>query len=389
MYIQTPNSPASDFILEEEGGVTLTLTGRFLPYRPIRIEGKQRAEFTWYPGSPEATVQMLGPEEGSIRLQGFWKDKFLASEGSDVTVEGRPAVGGISLISTSNVAEIVQTVDNMRRMGRRITMKWSGLQRVGHITSFAHTWHNIHDCEWEIEFSVLSQGEGTVPSVSPVAVTLPDIYAQAVKEALAIQQRIIEASGLPNYVKLTGAMNISVAAFELTALAYVNALGDVARGYADATFSVSQGARRALSTLTSAVVGFGIQADATADMALSEFVSTVPFGGQDNMPMGAQLAANSVQRTYADTIRKARYSFALTRRLMAAQSAGEAAQVQTYTPPTDAGLRDISNRFYNTPNYWQDLMVYNGLSNSRVAQGTQLSIPPATAFNDSQTTRDG
>lgn len=384
MYIQTPPSPSTELVLEEEGGVTVTLKDRFLPYLPLRVEGKQRAEFTWYPGSPEATVQMLGPEEGAIRINGFWKDKFFELVQNVLVTSDTPIP-----VLVTNVAELVATVDTMRRMGRRITLNWGGLRRVGHITSFTQTWHNFHDVEWDIEFSVLSQGETTVPSVSAAEITLPSLYSLALKTSLEIQQKIIDGSGLPTYLAVIGAVNNAMLAGELLATATAGAIGDVARGYANGVFSVTQGTRRVIANLTSTVVGLGIQANTIADTATSEALSFGIYGGMDNAPIGAQLAANSFQRTVSDTMRKARYSFADSRRLAARQAAGEASKIQTYTPPTDTDLRTISVRYYNTDAYWQDLMIYNGLQESRVPQGALVSIPPTTAFSDKNSTRSG
>ena len=391
MYIRTPNAPAESLVLEEEGGVTLVLNERFLPYRPITIGGKQRAEFTWYPGSPEATVQMLGPEEDSIQLRGFWKDKFYGetSVGYGSTDDYRRGqIAGYGLDRVANVAALVQAVDAMRRMGRRITLKWSGLLRVGHITGFRQTWHNVHDCEWELDFTVVSQGEKTVPVVAAVQITPPDLYQQALKQAIIIQDSIIAASRVNDVLALTNQASVGLNAAAVLVQAATGALYDVARGYTSAYVTVTQGLRRVVSIQTGAIAGTSTVLRTTFDTALSEFYSFGQYGDQDNTPLGVQLAADNLRRTVARDFRATQRTFAFNRRQAAVEATGTNAQVQTQITTADTDLRTVSQNAYGTSDYWRPLMTYNGLSPGRLSAGQTLFIPPASMLN-AQTTPGG
>lgn len=379
MYLQSPPTDAAEFVFAEEGGIKLSLKDRFLPYRPIRIEGRQRAEFTWYPGSPEATVQMLGPEEGVIRLNGFWKDRFFEVKTSAFAsyTSGAPPLD-VKLIES--VSDLVQAVDDMRRMGRRIKMSWSGLERVGHITSFTQTWHNIHDCEWEIEFSVLSQGEATVPSSSPASITLPDLYAQAIELAKTIQKSIYDAAHLSDFVSLTSKATAALNGVSLLAIATAGALQDVAQGYAGGIFSVTQGTRKAVSAISGAISGSIVTADSITEQAIGEFYSFNAWGDQDNTPPGVQVAAYGFQSTLARDRQRFRHSFAYARRQAAQQEAGQDSEVQVYTPKVGEDLRAVALRFYNTSDNWIPLMLYNNLASSQLKAGQQVNIPPVTSL---------
>lgn len=388
MFIRTPNAPAESLTLEEEGGNTLVLNERFLPYRPITIGGKQRAEFTWYPGSPEATVQMLGPEEDSIQLRGFWKDKFYGenSVGYGPTANYQQNDTGLGLSRVDNVAALVQVVDDMRRMGRRITLNWAGLRRVGHITGFRQTWHNVHDCEWEIDFSVVSQGETTVPAVAAVTITPPDAYQLALKQAILIQDSIIAASRVNDVLAITNQASVALNAAEVLVQATTGALYDVARGYTSAYVTVTQGLRRVVSIQTGAIASTANVLRTTADTALSEFYSFGQYGDQDNTPLGVQLAADNLRRTVTRDLRATTRAFALNRRQAAVESTGTAAQVQSYVAPANTDLRAVSQLYYGTPDYWRQLMTYNGLNTSKLSAGQTIFVPPASMLNSQAST---
>ena len=388
MYIRTPNAPAESLVLEEEGGVTLVLNERFLPYRPITIGGKQRAEFTWYPGSPEATVQMLGPEEDSIQLRGFWKDKFLGETSVLIGQALNQQTGGLSVNRADNVEALVRVVDAMRRMGRRITLTWSGLMRVGHITGFRQTWHNVHDCEWELDFTVVSQGENTVPVVAAVQITPPDAYQQALKQAIIIQDAIIAASRVNDVLALTNQASVGLNAAAVLVQAATGALYDVARGYTSAYVTVTQGLRRVVSIQTGAIAGTSTVLRSSVDTALSEFYSFGQYGDQDNTPLGVQLAADNLRRTVARDFRATQRAFAFNRRQAAVEATGTNAQVQTQITTADTDLRTVSQTAYGTSDYWRPLMTYNGLSTSRLSAGQTLFVPPASMLN-AQTTPGG
>lgn len=385
MFIRTPNAPSESLVFEEVDGLTLTLNDRFLPYRPITVGGKQRAEFTWYPGSPEATVQMLGPEEDTIQLRGFWKDKFLQIAQS-VILTAAPA-NAASLSFIDSVSGLVQVVDDMRRMGRQIKLSWGAMQRVGHIVSFRQTWHNIHDCEWELDFAVLSQGETTVPAVIPT-ITLPDVYQVALDAAVTLQDRIIEQSGLPVAVSLSEAASLALNIANLNILAVADAMTAIVQGYAGSVFSVSQSARRTVSTLSGGIKNLAVSIGSVGDTALSEFYSW-GNGDEDNTAVGQLVAAFNFKRNVTSQIQTSRYAYADSRAKVAREAAGAASQVQQFLTVKDMDYRDISLQFYGTSDRWLDLMRYNGATDSKLAAGTQVFIPPASLLTRDDIGRGG
>ena len=405
----TPNTtaPATSFVLSEVDGDTLTLKDRALPYRPVSISGRQRAEFTWYPGSPNATVQMLGPEEGVISLRGFWKDRFIAGNGNalvqkagsatsaaeagGVTARGASAsaaLTGIAFVASGglavdSVADLVAQVDNMRRNGKLIMLQWDSLIRHGHITSFTQTWHNQHDVEWELEFSVIAHDSMAAPSLTKVP-TVADISitAQALWEKLSTAvNAAIADNPLTNTIRYVANEAQGIQSFAKTIEAdtrqWANNINNVAHQALLVIQTPNEVGRSLLGAISGPTETAFKSAGALIDGAATElFVAIEPFGGvqQDNVPFGLQIA----QKSYVTRVKSALTDIKTSNAIWRSEYTRELQQegVQSYVASADTDLRDVSTRFYGTPDNWQALMLYNGMMTSRLSAGMTLFIPP-------------
>ena len=166
------------FTIQEVGGRRIVLSGRALPYRPLKFQGTQQLEQTWYPGYDRATVQVLGPHEENTTINGMWKDRFLAASAVGV-FGGVPSLQQppitVDQIAVTDVADVVTLFDDLRRSGTRLVVGWSTVLREGYLRSFSHTWTTEHDCEWEMEFLWASNESATVSITSeqnPIAIAV-------------------------------------------------------------------------------------------------------------------------------------------------------------------------------------------------------------------------
>lgn len=398
------DSPATSLLISNEADENdwLYLLSRALPYRPVTFSGKQRAEFTWYPGSPIATTQMLGPEESAITLKGFWKDKFLPENGGAAYYNNSPV---------DTVRNLTQLVDGMRRRGQLYKLTWDELVRVGHITSFTQTWHNAHDCEWEIEFTPLSQGDEATPVVLGNLPNVADYYQQTAASVNTAR------SGLRISVPLPTATAINDSVPELAAPTYSQRLSILA-GAVELAATLGPRVAGILSELDDALLGLQNNAYNTA----ASVYSLTLVGSDAGRRMVALAAQNIAQarRTYAtvtdvswDTVfnvapadpndvnigsqvamrayqRRVRES---TRDLAYQQGTQASEILATLNPelkaafiaPQNMDLRDVSTQFYGTPDSWRDLLIFNKLESSRLTAGTLVWVPQRS--NSSATTR--
>lgn len=369
----TAITSAPTFTLSEEGGTVLELRERALPYRPLTISGKQRAEFTWYPGNPEATVQMLGPDEGSIQLRGYWKDRFIAGTNAasiplvPLTEQRSNTPAGRSI---ATVADLVQLVDTMRRSGRRITLSWGGLVRVGHITGFTQTWHNVHDCEWELEFGVVSQGEGKVVSVIADVATAASQYQQYVSATLELADAV---KNKPTTLPFLTEFNQAYATFEEEMFKNTSAAYSIATIGNQYLTAPGDTARRSVALLAGTVAQANTFIGTSMDRALSDVFEFSYWINEDETPFGVQLNAANTRRTLRNAATSIMYSNAVARNQL--QQNLNADLTVSYVAPGNIDLRDVSTRFYGNPNEWRALMQFNNLRSSSVAAGTVILVP--------------
>ena len=404
-------APATTFSLAEQpSGISLTLNDRALPYRPISINGRQRAEFTWYPGSPNATVQMLGPEEGVISLRGFWKDRFLAGTNNAIVLG---ASSPPSLSPTDTVADLVRLVDQMRRRGKLICLSWDTLIRYGHITSFTQTWHNHHDCEWEMEFSVISQ-EDPAKKVTSKAFTAPDVASLWIAadtqsrrvtvvniEGLWGDKPATEPSVTPtgvdgvfvvvppikqepppwwqgwsDFVGLAETVRGAGGYMEFVANEWANDIGNVAHQALYLVQTPSELGRNVLNSITGPAATLFRSAGTLLDGALTEYYTYAEVANvvqQDSMPFGIQLG----QKSYLARLKAAALDIRTSNAVWRSQYTEEMANttVRTFVAPADMDLRDVCVLFYGTQDGWIELMLYNGLVVSRIPAGFVVRVP--------------
>lgn len=373
----TANTSAPTFTLEEEGGTYLELRERALPYRPLTISGKQRAEFTWYPGNPEATVQMLGPDEGAIQLRGYWKDRFIQGTQAATIASAEQLSfgrqGGFSVgQGVASISDLVSTVDAMRRRGRRIKLTWGDLVRVGHITGFTQTWHNVHDCEWEIDFSVVSQGEGPVVSVAASGVTAADTYQQELAY-LDTLDAARDAQKITPTVTFLQKVQAAYALFEEAQFQVVSAMYGIATNISQYAAAPGDMARRSTALYSGIVTQASAFLGGTVDRALSDWFEFTYWGSEDQTPYGVQLNSANTRRSVRDAVQAIRYNNAISRYELQQQLNAEL--VVSYVAPGNIDLRDISTRYYGTQNEWRFLMEFNGLRSSEVPAGTLILVP--------------
>lgn len=382
-------SPASTLSIEELTGAKagISLRNRALPYRPITFGGKQRVEFSWYPGSPIATAQVLGPEEEPFTIRGFWKEKFLFDAATKSTSldlgEGSARIG---FSSVSSVLNLVNYIDRLRRRGQLCRFSWEDITRDGHITSFQQTWHNRYDCEWELEFSPISQGE-TPPQQTPTPVP---VFGDVSQSWETLSDRITTVSKPPfNLSNITAS---ALSAAEDYIIGYSNAV----KSTVDLIVANALAPTDAINRISAIADGMKIRAlqvafDITDRATESLFpvlsgntVNNVlnPFTGQpvvestitpETITVTEYVAARVYQNNLKTSVRDLR-NYAVSQQAQYADLSNPQL-LQTFIATQDTDLRDVSTQFYGTPNQWRLLMTFNHLSSSKLTAGMLIFVP--------------
>ena len=89
--------------------------------------------------------------------------------------------------------------------------------------------------------------------------------------------------------------------------------------------------------------------------------------------MGIQIAGNSVQRSFNNAVQSVRYNNALTRYSLEQQLQQEL--LASFVAAQNMDLRDVSTRYYGTPDNWQQLMQFNGFASSKLNAGDLVWVP--------------
>lgn len=357
--------PLSPLVLESlDGQVTLALYSRALPYRPLSIGGRQRAQFTWYPGSPAAIVQMLGPEEQPIQMEGFWKDRFI---GVGNGVDGIAKCNNEPVYA---VTELVAFVDAMRRTGRKYKLSWDKLERYGHITEFVQTWHTEHDCEWSLEFTVSSQEAQTqvVLTAEPVNTTS---FAQTLNQ---LAQDLAERLDVDPTFGVTDSLRAIQAGLSTVATSALDNSTALATNFVNRITSPLSGARALSAAAAQSVASTAIAMGAIQDTALAE-LAAFP-GGQNATPIGSQINAYSYTNEWRNSAKTIRNYAAEARYDAERQAQNEL--IASFIADARMNYRDVALKYYGTQESWRDLMAFNGATSSAIAPGELIWVPLRT-----------
>lgn len=364
--------PSAFFIRELTGEEnTLTLIGRALPYRPLTFEGSMRAEFTWYPGNPISTVQMLGPQEGTTSINGMWKDRFIKT----TTDLGLPVIGqtGKAYYNgglVNNVSDLVKLADGFRRRGQLLEITWDGIVRQGILTKFKHTWHRVEDVEWEMEFTWMSQGEDELPIAFNVLAGLAD-QINSIVDAVnglieAVNELKDEFAAIASWINAVNTFvdNIATAASALVDL-YKQAVS-----LAVAPLSAAGNMIAACQTIADNAKDLG----KTFESLPPRMVRAVGIDSEAET-QDMVLAAERVIRKAKRAARRVRSEAVKKQQETIAQSQDQSAPLATIIARDGMDLRDISTRYYNTPHEWIRLKLYNGFNSSRLLAGDVVIVP--------------
>lgn len=350
----------------------LVLTGRALPYRPYSLEGEQRAEFTWYAGSPVATVQPLGAEEKETSINGWWKDRFIAPAASapaELPPYSPEAPASVSGRPIATVAELASLVNDMRRKGQLVEVTWLQTVRRGILSRFRESWHNFHDLEWEITFRWSSQGDERQVANVRRDDDLNDVVDRASAEALRLDTASSPELGIPIDPDFADAINRSVTQVKTAASDMADALISMVDG---ALAPVDAGRR---------MLGVFDHIQAESQRVIDEVYSrpdrtieaTTSLDAVADIPIGRAVAAAAANRRLVRQARRNRHNAARGRIRVA--RAVEPDLLAVFLARDDTDLRSVSLEFYGTQDDWPRLRQFNGLASSRLRAGQLVLVP--------------
>jgi hypothetical protein len=344
----------------------LRLTGRALPHRPYALSGKQRFDLTWYPGSPEATIQVLGPEEEPTTIKGRWCDRFLSIVEDTglvtdrvltfATVDGRPLTEAWLL---------VEEVDDIRQLGQLLEVSWFTTQRTGIISRFTQTWLTAKDVEWEIEFTWTKQDLATTTPASIKETDLSEI-------AMRSTNRSDEVKSLSENSPFPQARDLADALKSVTGAVY-----DASRSMQANVLSVLDEVSNAMGAVRS-VVGLLEYASDSYQRMNDALASTVDQAKQtkhaiDQVPVGEFCGIARWVRVMARANRRAAHEACRDRMRLLRMVDQDVVQVHYARDGQD--LRSVSRMYYGSSDEWKRIAQFNHLTASKLRSGQVVLVP--------------
>jgi len=345
---------------------TLSLGARALPYRPFSLSGTQRLETTWYPGNPEATQQVFGAQEDATQIRGMWKDRFikeLAVFGSGFT-----AIAEIGGTQVGSVVELAKVVDDIRRKGQTLEVTWNHLVRRGIMGKFTQNWDRAQDLDWEISFDWQSQGDQPAPAVM-ARMDLSDIKRRwsRISNSLAVAISKPPFGIAPAFAArfFSAADKIQSGIDEVNDAISTVALGaltppDGARRLVGVATSIQESSEEVIEIVASKTTGDSYDPDALATARFGQVLSATAYFRQTSNV--ARAARREAARQAAEVARRVNPNI-----------------IGSFVARQGQDLRDASTAFYETPDEWRRLLVFNGLTSSELSSGQVIFVPDLSA----------
>jgi hypothetical protein len=381
-------SSATSFTIRELTGQqrTLRLAGRALPYQGVAFSGRMRAEFTWYPGNPEATVQVFGAAEDETMVNGMWKDRFLSSVGPDGFVQQNTAIAQLDGVDLADVMELCKTVDDIRMNGQLLEVTWDEITRVGILIKFVQKWIRRQDVEWEMSFGWINRGEPSVPAVFAQSADLSDVRMQLANNVSALAT----AAQLPSQIQVASNVAIGIGNSITSAQQAASNAADALAASVNAVQQSTDAATRIAGVLA------GIQD--TMDTLHDTISSTPPAVGivtptltplasvgvailSQNAPSIATPLTVAQQLQYANFMRGLNRATKKVWREAARRQQDLLASLNpdiigVFYARQDTDLRIVSTQFYGTPNEWQRIASFNNITTgSGLVAGQVVFVP--------------
>lgn len=362
------------FVIKELTGRRreLRLTERALPRRPFTLEGTQQIEATYYPGNPVATSTILGAREGSTTVNGYWKDRFIQGAVSvtqaNALATTRPGSASLNGNAIDTVENLVDLVDDIRMSGSLLDVQWGTRTRRGHIAKFTQNWHNTNDVEWEIEFTWISKGQ----VVTAPRVASDDASGMSRRTRANVDEFVDVTSALPTTPQSDWYDRVQDLLGNLTG--YVTQFeGAVSQTYNQALRPFDM-LRSSASTLSSVIVDATTAYDILQSTPPEQLFNTALDGLPDSVNQFSRMLVGisyvtSAQAAARQTIEDATIDRDTLLKLLTSDVE------KAYVAVANDDLLVISQKFYNTPDQWRKIMLYNSLRTPEVSVGQLIFIP--------------
>lgn len=372
-------------VIEEINGKkrTLALRERSLPYKGLSlVNGTMKVEITYFPNNPVAFSQVLGPEFGGTTMNGWWKDKYVASQDNapianrfpQVTAYGQPTPpkgnlvfgttfassgiypGGTQYLQRSST--IRDAVELIKNSGALLKVEWQDIARFGHLVRTEFKEHDGDEVEWEIEFKWTGQ-----------TAAQPKVVAKGFKGKNLLDKLVDLVKGLNNALAtLIYTARLYVGKFASSIAELLNAINSLIKTLTGFLDFKKLGGELIIGIKASL---YAIRDSVRALLALFDDDDNRLSSGRRNQgdTHYGELLMQQIRQILLILAAEAAESLDLLEQQTARQT------MQIYRVDSLKSLRDIALDVYGIETPWRQIMFFNNLSSSIVPPGIELRIP--------------
>ncbi len=346
-------------IVEFVNGKELTreqvlLIGDAMPVVPFVFGGVQKIVKDFYPGNSEPTIQVLGPRENNLKINGRLKAKRIKIKNDIAKRES----------FRTWPQEMQQLMEAMRIRGNLIRLTLGEYQRFVFLEEAIFRMRTLADIEYELDFTLIGVNPPSDCKILTAARTVPtDINKEMINEVAEFQAL---QGQVPTGFKKSLADQIN------------NAISDVAisinqvTNFIDTLFNevddIKSAANRALGLMKH------------AKTTMSAFIIRV--GGFDNFAGGSNAAGSRTNTAYNnwDFINIAISEIGTLNSIMdrlfkqIAEIAKTEPLARHRVAESDT-LQRLAHKFYGDSEKWELIFDHNKLTSTLLVRGTILEIP--------------
>lgn len=337
---------------------TLVLSGYCLPMASgagssaFSWTTKLRTQRTWYPGNPEATVQVLGPEEEpsnmTLRLSRRWlgdSDALMIEYDGDITNHTDPLVLADAIVS-------------LCRAGQELEVTWGAIVRRGVasrvvVSPVSDVLVNVDvDFDWHASGDFVPQPVDVSFDFANPAQNLRQLLSEAAEIASSALGRVGEKLAEVNGIILQ-----------------VNSAVDAYAALIDQTLDLAEAGR---ATIQNAVGWLGIVSyRAEGLMAALDIDTASASGTEDSAEAAAFFAAPA---GIQDRARQMKDAAEIARKEAMDLLMGDDV-IAVVIASTGQTLQFLADQYYHDRDKWPVLAQYNQLKSPVLAKGTVVAIP--------------
>lgn len=332
-------------------GSSIQLVGSFLPFTPFETGGKQQIIKDYYPGNEEPVVQVLGPRENNVTINGRLKTKRFKDS------------------SLREAAESYQdSIDAMRKRGNLVLITLGNWKRYGFIEEATFKLKRRVDIDYTINFSIL----GThLPKNCKILTDKGNDPEADHKELLSKAAAALAAAR--NY---PASMPRSLSDFLNDVTGTVASALNLVTGFVDGALKDVEG----LSKSANRAVGLIKYARSTISQTMrriGQIQLSVSNLGQgitlDSFKTAAQMNnAAHIKKITADYSSLAQ---TLARLQLQFAAIAKTVPLRRHLVKTGDTLQKLAIKYYNDANLWKSIYDHNKLTSVTLTVGSVLEIP--------------